>query len=65
MFTSKPFLVALPLRPIIIKDPFHQCGLDFIGPINPHSSQGNSNKLTTIDYFSKWVEAKSMKKISL
>ena len=58
-------LDALPLRLVIIKAPFHQCGLDFIGPINPPSSQVNSNNLTAIYYFSKWVEANSMKNISL
>ena len=64
MFIGKPQLVALPLRPVVIEAPFHQQGLDFIGPINPPSSQGHSYLLFAIDYFRKWVEAKPMKKTS-
>lgn len=64
MFTCKPQLDELPLRPVVIEAPFHQWGLDFIGPINPPSNQGHSYILTTTDYFNKWVEAKPMKKTS-
>ena len=62
LFTGKPQLAALPLRPVIIDAPFQQWGLDFIGPVNPPSSQGHTYILTATDYFSKWVEAKAMKK---
>ena len=64
MFTRKPQLVALPLRPVVIEDPLHHWSLDFIGPINPPSSQGHSYILTATNYFSKWVEEKPMKKTS-
>ena len=47
---------------MIIDAPFQQWGLDFIGPVNPPSSQGHTYILTATDYFSKWVEAKAMKK---
>jgi hypothetical protein len=64
MFTGKPQLASFPLRLVMIEAPFHQWGLNFIGSINPPSSQGNSYILTTTYYFNKWVEAKSMKKNS-
>ena len=64
MFTNEPQLVALPLRPIVIEAPFHQRGLDFIGPINPPSSQRHLCIPTTSDYFRKRLEAKLMKKTS-
>ena len=62
MFTGKAQLAALPLRLVVIEAPFHQWGLDFIGLINPPSSQGHSYILTTTYYFSKWVEVVPMKK---
>ena len=62
MFTRRPQLVALPLRPIIIEGPFQQWGLDFIGPITPSSSVGHQYIITMTNYFTKWVEAKATKK---
>ena len=56
LFMGKPQLVALPLKPVIIEEPFQQWGLDFIGPINPNSSAGHSHILTATDHFTKWVE---------
>ena len=32
-------------------------GIDFVGPISPHATDGSSYILTIIDYFTKWVEA--------
>ncbi|KAH9296361.1 hypothetical protein KI387_039949, partial [Taxus chinensis] len=49
-FTGKERLVALPLHPISVDQPFMQWGLDFIGVINPNSSQGH-----------KWTEAVALK----
>lgn len=54
---GKQKLVALPLKLIIVEEPFKQWGIDFIGVINPSSSAGHSYVLTAIDYFTKWVEA--------
>ena len=51
----------MPLRTILIEAPFMQWELDMIGSINPKSSQGHSFILTTIDYFTKWIEAKALK----
>lgn len=65
LFTGKPSLVALPLRPMVIEEPFKQWGLYFIGPLNPIYSVGHTHILTTMDYFTKWVEAIPVKKTTL
>ncbi|XP_059067908.1 uncharacterized protein LOC131858629 [Cryptomeria japonica] len=62
LFSGKPHLAALPLRLVVIDEPFKQWGIDFIGPINPHSSAGHVYILTATDYFTKWVEAIPTKK---
>ena len=36
--------------------PFEILGLDFMGPILPHSPLGNNHILVITDYFTKWVE---------
>jgi hypothetical protein len=36
--------------------PFEALGLDFMGPILPHSPLGNNHILVITDYFTKWVE---------
>lgn len=36
--------------------PFEILGLDFWGPIQPHSPLGNNYILVITDYFTKWVE---------
>ncbi|XP_059068351.1 uncharacterized protein LOC131054285 [Cryptomeria japonica] len=56
-FVGKPKLAALPLKPVIVEEPFRKWGIDFIGVINPSSSAGHSYVLIAIDYFTKWVEA--------
>ncbi|KAH9291094.1 hypothetical protein KI387_044665, partial [Taxus chinensis] len=60
-FTGKERLAALPLRPISVNQPFMQWGLDFIGVINPNSSQGHKWIVTATDYFTKWTEAVVLK----
>ena len=64
MFARRPQLAALSLRPIIIKGPFQQWGLNFIGLINPTSSAGHQYVIIVIEYFTKWVEAKATKKMT-
>lgn len=56
-FTGKPQLVALPLKPIVIDEPFQQWGLDFIRPINLSSSARHTHILNATNYFTNWVEA--------
>ncbi|XP_059078223.1 uncharacterized protein LOC131876764 [Cryptomeria japonica] len=46
----------MPLRPVSVEKPFTQCGLDFVGMINPPSSAGHKWILTTTDYFTRWSE---------
>ena len=62
IFFGRPQLATLQLRPMIIEGPFQQWGLNFIGLIIPTSSAGHQYIITTIDYFTKWVEAKATKK---
>lgn len=62
LFSGKPHLVALPLRPVVVDEPFKQWGIDFIGLINPHSSAGHMYILIATNYFTKWVEAIPTKK---
>jgi hypothetical protein len=56
-FPRKKKLLSLPLKPINENHPFQQWGLDFIGEINPPSSGQHGWILTTIDYFTKWIES--------
>jgi hypothetical protein len=56
-FFGKQQLKSLPLKPLVASAPFQQWGLDFIGEIHPPSSGQNRWILTTIDYFTKWIEA--------
>lgn len=65
LFTGKPQLVALPLRPVVIDEPFKQWGLDFIGPLSPTSSVIHMHILTAIDYFTKWVKFIPMRKTTI
>lgn len=37
--------------------PFQMCGIDFIGPISPHSSEGHKYILTVGECFTKWAKA--------
>lgn len=46
---------------MVIEEPFWKWGADFIGVINPYSSEGNSYVLMETYYFTKWVEAVPVK----
>lgn len=52
MVTERPELHCVP-----VKAPWFHIGIDFIGPINPTSSDGNNYILTISDYFTKFTEA--------
>lgn len=63
-FVGRPKLAALPLKQVVIDEPFQQWGLDFIGTLNPSSSARNTHVLTTTYYFTKWVESIPVKSTS-
>jgi len=44
--------------------PFVAWGMDVIGPIEPAASNGHRFILVAIDYFTKWVEAKTFKSVT-
>ena len=47
------------LHPIKIKEPFHQIGIDFMGPLQT-TKKGNKYIIVAVDYFTKWPEAKAV-----
>jgi ribonuclease HI len=55
---------ASALNPIIKPWPFRGWGIDLIGQINPPSSKGHKFVLLATDYFTKWVEAIPLKKVT-
>ena len=52
------------LQPIIILKPFEQWGIDIIGEINPNSSLQHKYILIATDYFTRWVETISLRKVN-
>jgi hypothetical protein len=44
--------------------PFRGWGINLIGQINPSSRKGHKFVLLPIDYFTKWVEAIPLKKVT-
>jgi hypothetical protein len=59
--TNPKMVTATPeLHPIPVKNPWFHLGIDFIGPIQPSSAQGNRYILTISDYFTKFVEAAAL-----
>ena len=45
------------LHPIPVGEPFHQIGIDFVGPL-PATDRGNRYIIVAMDYLTKWPEAK-------
>jgi hypothetical protein len=56
-FLGSQQLRSLSLNLVVVSGPFQQWGLDFIGEIHPASSGQHRWILTTIDFFTKWIEA--------
>ncbi|GKV11259.1 hypothetical protein SLEP1_g22525 [Rubroshorea leprosula] len=54
---------AFEFHPIVKPWPFRGWAIDLIGKIYPPSSKGHSFIIVAIDYFTKWVEARPMKKV--
>ena len=52
-----------PLHQTVASWLFEAWGLDLVGPITPKSSTGHSYILAATDYFSKWVEAISLREV--
>ena len=52
------------LNPIVKPWPFRGWGMDMIGQVNPPTSKGHKWILVATDYFTKWVEAVPMKKVT-
>jgi len=50
-------LASLPLQCVVVEASFQQWGLDFIGNFKENFSNGFRWILTTIYYFTRWVEA--------
>jgi len=57
IFQGKRKLQPFPLKLVEVSAPFQQWGLDFIGEIHPTSSAQHKWILTTIKYFTKWLDA--------
>lgn len=57
IFFNKSQLASLPQKIVVIEDPFHQWGIDFIGPINLPSSIGYLHAIIATYIFTKWVES--------
>jgi len=56
---------ASTMNPIIKPWPFRGWAIDLIGQIYPPSSKGHQFILVTTDYFTNWVEAIPLKKVTL
>ena len=55
---------AGPLQPVIVSEPFEQWRIDIIREINPISSLQHKYILTTTGYFTRWLEAISLRKVN-
>lgn len=53
------------LHPMITSWPLEACGIDKVRSIAPSSSKGHHYILTITDYFSKWSEAITLKKLKI
>ncbi|KAM1480970.1 hypothetical protein ACFX2I_028053 [Malus domestica] len=55
---------SVPLNPVVNSWPFRGWAMDFIGKIYPTFSMGHTIIIVAIDYFTKWVEASTVKTIT-
>ena len=55
---------AFPLQPVSVERPFHQWGIDIVGPINPPSSMQHKYIITATDYFTRWEEAAPLRVVN-
>ncbi|KAL0428187.1 UNVERIFIED_CONTAM: hypothetical protein Slati_2993500 [Sesamum latifolium] len=62
-FASLIHTPATPMEPIRIACPFDQWGIDILGPFPPAAAQ-KKFIVVAMEYFSKWVEAEALAKIT-
>ena len=62
-FRSKPHLPTSALKTIPIARPFAMRGLDMVGPFKT-ACGGLTHLLVAVDKFTKWIEAKPIKKLN-
>ncbi|KAL2248228.1 UNVERIFIED_CONTAM: Retrovirus-related Pol polyprotein from transposon [Sesamum indicum] len=62
-FSSRIHVPAKPLEPVQITCPFDQWGIDILGPLSPIKAQ-KKFIILAVEYFSKWVEAEAVARIS-
>ena len=62
-FAHIPRQAPAPLCPIIVPRPFDKWGIDLIGQL-PAAPRQYKHAIMAIDYFTKWVEAKPLAKIT-
>ena len=55
-FKGRVQLAKLPLKLVVIEEPFQQWGLNFIGPIHPPSTARNTHILMPTNYFTNLLE---------
>jgi hypothetical protein len=55
-WTRKEKKVVVLLQLVNIEHPLEQWGLDFVGELNPKSSNRRKFSRIAIDYFSWWLE---------
>ncbi|XP_070665292.1 uncharacterized protein [Malus domestica] len=55
---------SVPLNPVVKSWPFRGWAMDFIGQIYPASSKGHTFIIVATYYFTKWVEASTVKSIT-
>ena len=62
MYARQPHVPATELKTIPITWPFAVWGLDMVGPLKK-ASRGFTHLLVAVDKFTKWVEAKPIRKL--
>jgi hypothetical protein len=55
---------TFPLHPVSVDSPFQQWGLDFIGTINPSSSQQHKFIVTATNYFTRWSKVVALRTVN-
>ncbi|KAL2251820.1 UNVERIFIED_CONTAM: Gag-Pol polyprotein [Sesamum indicum] len=62
-YASQIHTPAVPVTPILVTCPFDQWGIDILGPF-PLARAQKKFVIVVVEYFSKWVEAEAVSKIT-